>query len=49
VFKAVLGPSGVAHVKELDRGRGVDPRSLRRVHMGVAWKHAGKRRAAKLR
>jgi hypothetical protein len=49
VFKAVLGPSGVAHVKELDRGRGVDPRSLRRVHMGVAWKHAGKRRVAKLR
>jgi hypothetical protein len=48
VFKAVLGANGVTHVKELDRGRSVDPRSLRRVHMGVAWRHNGKRRAAKL-
>ena len=49
VFKARLGPDGAARVKELDKGRRVDPRSLRRVHMGVAWRHAGKRRAAKLR
>jgi len=49
VFKAVLGRDGVAHVKQLDKGRRVDPHSLRRVHMGVAWRHAGKRRAAKLR
>jgi hypothetical protein len=49
VFKARLGKDGAAHVKELDRGRRVDPRSLRRVHMGVAWRHDGKRRAAKLR
>jgi hypothetical protein len=49
VFKAVLDDEGVAHVKELDRGRRIDPRSLRRVHMGVAWRHAGKRRVAKLR
>jgi hypothetical protein len=49
VFRAVLGANGVTHVKELDRGRSVDPRSLRRVHMGVAWRHAGKRRVAKLR
>lgn len=49
VFKAVLGAGGVAHVKELDRGRSVDPRSLRRVHMGVTWRHNGKRRAVKLR
>jgi hypothetical protein len=49
VFKAVLDPEGVAHVKELDRGRRVDPRSLRRIHMGVSWRHAGKRRAVKLR
>jgi hypothetical protein len=49
VFKARLGNDGAAHVEELDRGRSVDPRSLRRVHMGVVWRHDGKRRAAKLR
>jgi hypothetical protein len=45
----VLDADGVAHVKELDKGRRVDPRSLRRVHMGVTWRHDGKRRVAKLR
>jgi hypothetical protein len=49
VFKAVLDAEGEAHVKELDKGRRIDPNSLRRVHMGVAWRHNGKRRAAKLR
>jgi hypothetical protein len=49
VFKARLEPDGTAHVNELDRGRTIDPHSLRRVHLGVAWRHNGKRRAAKLR
>jgi hypothetical protein len=49
VFKARLGSDGTARVKELDRGRTIDPHSLRRVHFGVAWRHNGKRRAAKLR
>jgi hypothetical protein len=43
VFKARLGPDGVAHVKQLDKGRSIDPHSLRRArHSSVAWKH-GKR------
>ena len=47
VYRAVLGSSGVARVKLLDRGRTIDPRSLRRVRSGVAWRHAGKTRATK--
>ncbi len=49
VFRAVLDADGAAQVKQLDRGRAIDPHSLRRVHSGVAWRHAGKRRATKLR
>lgn len=49
VYRAVLGSDGLARVKLLDRGRAIDPGSLRRVHSGVAWRHAGKTRAAKLR
>jgi hypothetical protein len=49
VFTARLGPDGAAQVKELDRGRRIDPRSLRRVHMGVAWRHGSKRRVVKMR
>jgi hypothetical protein len=49
VFRASLDPDGAVRVKELDRGRAIDPSSMRRVHLGVAWRHAGKTRAAKLR
>jgi hypothetical protein len=49
VYRAALGRSGNMRVELLDKGRSIDPRSLRRVHSGVAWRHAGKSRAAKLR
>ena len=49
VYRAALGPNGGARVKLLDRGRTIDPHSLRRVHSGVAWRHAGKTRVTKLR
>jgi hypothetical protein len=49
VFRAVLGADGVVHVTLLDKGRAIDPGSMRRVHSGVAWRHAGKTRAVKLR
>jgi hypothetical protein len=49
VYRAVLADDGVVHVKQLDKGRAIDPGSLRRVHSGVAWRHAGKTRAAKMR
>jgi hypothetical protein len=49
VFRARLDSSGVAHVQELDRGRGIDPRSLRRLHGSrVAWRHGKRRKVAKL-
>jgi len=48
VYRASLGANGAVRVKQLDRGRAIDPDSLRRVHSGVAWRHAGKTRAAKL-
>jgi hypothetical protein len=49
VFRAWLDSSGVAHVQQLDRGRGIDPHSLRRAHGSrVAWRHGKKRRTAKL-
>ena len=48
VYRLGSGPTGNARVKLLDKGRAIDPGSLRRVHSGVAWRHAGKTRAAKL-
>jgi hypothetical protein len=49
VYRATLTADGAVRVKQLDRGRAIDPDSLRRVHSGVAWRHAGRTRAAKLR
>jgi hypothetical protein len=49
VFRARLDSSGVAHVQQLDRGRGIDPHSLRRAHGSrVTWLHGRQRRTAKL-
>jgi hypothetical protein len=48
VYRASLRRDGSADVDLLDKGRAIDPHSLRRVHGGVAWRHAGKTRAAKL-
>jgi hypothetical protein len=43
VFKARLGPDGVGHVQMLDKGRGIDPHSLRRSQRSsVAWRHGKK-------
>lgn len=49
VYRATLGPDGGARVKLLDKGRSIDPHSLRRTHGGVAWRHGQKTRLAKLR
>ncbi|HEY0633589.1 MAG TPA: hypothetical protein VGC98_16150 [Thermoleophilaceae bacterium] len=49
VFRAHLDSSGVAHVEQLDKGRTIDPHSLRRAHRStVTWRHGKKRRTAKL-
>jgi hypothetical protein len=49
VFRARLDSSGTAHVQQLDRGRGIDPRSLRRLHGSrVVWRHGKRRKVAKL-
>jgi hypothetical protein len=49
VFRARLDPNGVAHVEQLDRGRGIDPHSLRRAHGSrVTWRHGKRRLSAKL-
>jgi hypothetical protein len=49
VYRASLTRDGTTRLDLLDKGRTIDPHSLRRVHRGVAWRHAGKSRAAKLR
>ena len=50
VFTARLDSSGMAHVREIDRGRRIDPHSLRRArHSSVAWRHGAATREAKLR
>jgi hypothetical protein len=51
VFRAGLDADGVAHVEELDKGRKIDPDSLRRLSRGrgVAWRDHGKTRTAKMR
>jgi hypothetical protein len=49
VFRAHLDPSGAAHVEQLDRGVGIDPRSLRRAHGSrVTWRHGKRKKSAKL-
>ena len=49
VFRARLDSSGAAHVEQLDRGRGIDPHSLRRAHGSrVAWRHGKRKLSAKL-
>jgi hypothetical protein len=49
VFRARLDSDGVAHVEQLDRGRGIDPHSLRRAHGSrVTWRHGKRKRSAKL-
>ena len=51
VFRARLDADGVAHVDELDKGRRIDPDSLRRLSRGrgVVWRHGKKTRGAKMR
>lgn len=51
VFRARLDADGIAHVVELDRGRKIDPSSLRRLSRGrgVVWRHGRKTRRATLR
>jgi hypothetical protein len=51
VFRARLDADGIAHVVELDKGRAIDPSSLRRLShgRGVVWRHHGKTRRAKMR
>jgi hypothetical protein len=49
VFRAQLDSSGAAHVQQLDRGRGIDPHSLRRAHGSrVVWRHEKRKLSAKL-
>jgi len=49
VFRANLDSSGVAHVEQLDRGVGINPRSLRRAHGSrVTWRHGRRKKSAKL-
>jgi hypothetical protein len=49
VFRAHLDSSGAAHVEQLDHGRGIDPRSLRRAHGSrVTWRHGKRKLSAKL-
>jgi hypothetical protein len=49
VFRAHLDSSGTAHVEQLDKGRTIDPNSLRRAHHStVTWRHGKKRVSAKL-
>jgi hypothetical protein len=49
VYRASLDRGGAVHVKLLDRGRVIDPHSMRRTRTGVAWRHGEKVRLAKLR
>ena len=49
VFRAHLDASGTAQVEQLDKGRTIDPHSLRRAHHStVTWRHGKSRRTAKL-
>ena len=49
VFRAHLDSSGVAHVEQLDKGRTIDPHSLRRArHSSVTWRHGKRKMTAKL-
>jgi hypothetical protein len=50
VYRAALRRDGSARVELLDRGRGIDPHSLRRArHSSVAWRHGRRVLIAKLR
>ena len=50
VFRAQLDSSGTAHVEQLDKGRTIDPHSLRRAHhSSVTWLHGKRKMTAKLR
>lgn len=51
VFRARLSGDGGAQVVELDKGRSIDPDSLKRLSRGrgVTWRHNGKTRSAKMR
>jgi hypothetical protein len=49
VFRAHLDSNGVAQVQQLDKGRGIDPHSLRRAHGSrVTWRHGRRKLSAKL-
>lgn len=49
VFRAQLDSSGTGQVQQLDRGRGIDPYSLRRAHGSrVVWRHGKRKLSAKL-
>ena len=49
VFRAHLDSSGTAHVEQLDKGRTIDPHSLRRAHhSSVTWRHGKRKMTAKL-
>jgi hypothetical protein len=50
VYRAKLGRSGLAHIELLDKGRSIDPHSLRRAkHASVVWRHGRTTFIAKLR
>ncbi|MDX6661843.1 MAG: hypothetical protein QOJ55_2665 [Solirubrobacteraceae bacterium] len=50
VYRARLGPNGAPQVELLDKGRAIDPHSLRRArHSSVVWRHGKKTLIAKLR
>jgi hypothetical protein len=50
VFRAHLDSGGTAHVEQLDKGRTIDPHSLRRAHhSSVTWRHGKRKMTAKLR
>jgi hypothetical protein len=50
VYRAALRPNGNVRLELLDKGREINPRSLRRVHgSNVAWRHGKITLIAKLR
>jgi hypothetical protein len=48
VYRATLDRHGNPRVALLDKGRSIDPRSLRRVRSSVAWRHGRTLATAKL-
>jgi hypothetical protein len=50
VYRAALRSDGSTRLELLDKGRGIDPHSLRRArHSSVAWRHGRRTFIAKLR